>query len=62
MEIVTNTTITLTQEEKEAIQTIIDARNICICNDCYECNVCPLNVDGECIGDLCMVVKERIEK
>lgn len=59
MEIVTTTSIALSDEEKEALQTIIDARNMCVCNDCYECEACPLHVQGECIGELCEIIKRK---
>lgn len=61
MEIIQTTTITLSDDEKRALQTIIDARNTCICNDCFECDVCPLRTNsGVCLGLLCEEIKERI--
>lgn len=60
MEIIHTTSITLSDEEKEAIQTIINAYDECICNDCFECSVCPLCLNnGKCLGLYCEEIKEK---
>jgi len=63
MEIIQTAIITLSDDEKRALQTIIDAHNTCISNDCFTCGVCPLCThSGVCLGLLCKEIKERINK
>lgn len=63
MEIVTTTKITLSKEEKEALQTLENAFETCVYNDCFDCDECPLHLDNlQCLGELCARVRERSEK
>lgn len=59
MEIIQTTTISLTDEEKQAIHTLIEALNVCVSNGCYDCDACPLYVRNQCLGQLCEYVEER---
>ena len=61
MKIVTTTAITLSDEEKAALQTIKEARDECIREDFYKCEECPLYINCGCLGDFCTVVKRRCE-
>lgn len=62
MEIIQTTSIILSDEEKKAIQTIIDAYNTCICNECFECDDCPLCLNsGRCLGMVCEEVRDKFE-
>lgn len=62
MEIIQTTTITLTDDEKRAIHTIVSAYHSCVCKDCYECNECPLYVREQCVGQMCKYIEERKER
>lgn len=58
MEIITTTSITLTNEEKDALKTLKSAYEQCESYDCFSCKDCPLYVEKHCLGRLCELVKE----
>ena len=63
MEIIQTTSIKLSDEEKHAIDTIIDAYNTCVINDCFACEDCPLFVhkNMECLGQICDHLREGVK-
>lgn len=59
MEIVIINSIELTDDEKKAIDELMDAYHQCECSECYVCDDCPLYVNEHCIGALCEIIKNR---
>lgn len=59
MNIITTIEIKLTDEEKKAINTIMDAYRLCISKACFECYECPLYVNGDCVGKMCDTIAVR---
>lgn len=64
MEIIQTTSIKLSDEEKQAIDTIIDAYQTCVINDCFVCDECPLfvNKNKECLGRICDDLRAEVKK
>lgn len=59
MEIIQTTSIQLTDNEKEAINTLTEAYRQCLSIECMECDECPLYVDEDCAGKICERIFER---
>lgn len=62
MEITTVTTIELEDKEIDALQTLKRAQDDCACNDYFQCNECPIDYNGTCIGLAAMVILDRLKK
>lgn len=59
MEITKVTTISLEEAEIKALQTLKRAHDDCICNDCFECEECPLYYNTNCVGQYAAGILDR---
>lgn len=62
MEITQVTTITLEEEEINALQTLKGSHDQCYMNECFECEECPLYVKDTCIGQYAELVLNKQKK
>lgn len=59
MEIIQTTKIILEDAEINALQTLKESYLQCLANECLDCDVCPLYVEGGCIGSFADTVLEN---